>query len=109
ACLRLCVSLLMVSVLTPANAQPVARGADASLVQAINETIDVPGLQGGFQGILIQSLKDRRTLYALNMEKNFLPASNNKLLTSCIALEKLGKDFVYRTRVFDNSSDIHGS
>jgi serine-type D-Ala-D-Ala carboxypeptidase/endopeptidase (penicillin-binding protein 4) len=95
--------LILVSSLsfpTTAWTQPVARGENEALVKAINETIDVPGLQSGFQGILVQSLKDQRILYELNTEKNFLPASNNKLLTSCVALEKLGKDFVYRTKVF---------
>jgi D-alanyl-D-alanine carboxypeptidase len=73
--------------------QPVAQGDDQTLVKAISETFDFPGMQSGFQGVLVQSLRDGRTLYSLNAEKTFVPASNNKLLTSAIALGSVRQRF----------------
>ena len=42
-------------------------------------------------------MKDKRVLYSRNADHVFLPASNNKLLTSSAALALLGPDFRYRT------------
>lgn len=107
---RLNVALLCLTLSLPLSAQPIPEGEDRTLVAEIVRSIDVPGLQTGFQGIFVQSLKDGRVLFALHSEKTFVPASNNKLLTTCIALEKLGADFVYRTRVMrDGAIDRQGA
>jgi D-alanyl-D-alanine carboxypeptidase/D-alanyl-D-alanine-endopeptidase (penicillin-binding protein 4) len=74
--------------------------ADPALAAEIDAVLAVPGLQTGFQGIVIQSLRDQRILYARNPDQVFLPASNNKLLTSGAALELLGSSYVYHTRLY---------
>lgn len=76
-----------------------AHRSDSTLSLKIMRLLAEPELQMGFQGILIQSLKDHRTLVESNADKVFLPASNNKLLTSGAAIELLGPSFVYRTRL----------
>ncbi|MCS6777632.1 MAG: D-alanyl-D-alanine carboxypeptidase/D-alanyl-D-alanine-endopeptidase, partial [Chloroherpetonaceae bacterium] len=107
---RLNACLLCLTLSLPLSAQPVPEGEDRTLITEIVRSIDVPGLQTGFQGIFVQSLKDGRVLFALHSEKTFVPASNNKLLTACIALEKLGANFVYRTRVVrDGHVDRYGA
>lgn len=104
--------LLFVSV--PAVwAEDAGQGSDPELVRAIDQILAVPGLQTGFQGILIQSLSDGVTLYERNADHVFLPASNNKLLTSGAALALLGKDFTYHTKLFrtgtlDSVGTLHG-
>ncbi len=80
-------------------ADDVGTGTDSTLVARIDSLLADKTLQTGFQGILIQSLKDHTTLYERNADKVFLPASNNKLLTSGAVLSLLGPEFAYNTKV----------
>ncbi len=48
-------------------------------------------------GALIKSLSTGETWYELNSEKMFMPASNEKILTSSAALMKLRPDFTFNT------------
>lgn len=73
---------------------------DPILAKSIDAALDIPELKVGFQGIAIVSLRDHTELYTRNADRVFLPASNNKLLTSSAALALLGRDFVYRTRLY---------
>jgi D-alanyl-D-alanine carboxypeptidase/D-alanyl-D-alanine-endopeptidase (penicillin-binding protein 4) len=50
-------------------------------------------------GMKIVSLKSGETLYELNPEYLFLPASNEKLLTSAAALGVLGEEYRFATKV----------
>ncbi len=51
-----------------------------------------------FWGVHLESLDAKfGVLYALNSEKNFVPASNQKLLTTAAALHYLGEAFRFRT------------
>lgn len=50
-------------------------------------------------GVLIQTASGE-TLYALNSNRLFKPASNLKLITSAAAIEKLKPDFRYRTEFY---------
>ena len=50
-------------------------------------------------GIKVVSLLSGATLYALNPDMLFMPASNEKLFTSATALVELGKEFSFRTKV----------
>jgi D-alanyl-D-alanine carboxypeptidase/D-alanyl-D-alanine-endopeptidase (penicillin-binding protein 4) len=53
----------------------------------------------GFWGIEVVRLPEGKILYALNPDHLFQPASNMKLFTAAVALEKLGPDFVFRTTI----------
>jgi len=110
-CLFTTLALLICAL--PLYAQTSGMGSDPELVAAVNTILDDKAIASGFQGVVIQSLQTGETLYELNADKTFLPASNNKLLTAAVALEKLGKDFVYRTRVYrtgkvDSKGVLHG-
>jgi D-alanyl-D-alanine carboxypeptidase/D-alanyl-D-alanine-endopeptidase (penicillin-binding protein 4) len=50
-------------------------------------------------GVLIQT-SSGEDLYALNSNRLFKPASNLKLITSAVAIEKLKPDFRYRTEFY---------
>ena len=50
-------------------------------------------------GISIVSVATGETLYELNPDMLFMPASNEKLLTSATALVELGNEFPFRTRI----------
>jgi serine-type D-Ala-D-Ala carboxypeptidase/endopeptidase (penicillin-binding protein 4) len=51
-------------------------------------------------GIAIETLKSKQTLYKLNGDRYFIPASNTKLLSSATVLLKLGKDFRSKTSFY---------
>ena len=90
--------LLISCYFSPAcRAEDVGKGSDPEFVKAIDDALRIPLLQTGFQGVIIASLKDNSILYERNADKVFLPASNNKLLTSGAALALLGPDFIYQT------------
>ena len=51
-------------------------------------------------GMEFYSLNRRETVFALNSDKLFVPASTTKLLTEGAALELLGPEFRFHTRVY---------
>ncbi|HLK57222.1 MAG TPA: D-alanyl-D-alanine carboxypeptidase/D-alanyl-D-alanine-endopeptidase [Chthonomonadaceae bacterium] len=83
---------------------------DPELTKALDALLDGPELQTGFCGVCIQSLQDQSVLYERNADRVFLPASNNKLLTSAAALGILGPDFTYTTRLaYTGTLDADGT
>ena len=63
---------------------------------------------GASYGIFIENAHNHVPLYQQNASKQFIPASNTKLLTAIAALKLLGKQFRYRTFVTINSQQLHG-
>ena len=51
-------------------------------------------------GILVIRPSDGKVLFERNADRFFMPASNTKLYTSAAALELLGPDYTYTTRLF---------
>ena len=63
----------------------------------------------GHWGVLVLDAATGETLYALNPEKYFTPASNTKLYTTISALALLGPDFRWRTTLESRGTlDQHG-
>lgn len=58
----------------------------------------------GAWGLLVVDAATGETLYEKNADRYFTPASNMKLLTTALALDKLGPDYRFRTTV-----ETHGS
>jgi len=59
---------------------------------------------GGFAGIHVVDAATGQTVYQKNQDRLFLPASNLKILTSAVALERLGPDYRFTTRVVREAS-----
>jgi serine-type D-Ala-D-Ala carboxypeptidase/endopeptidase (penicillin-binding protein 4) len=67
----------------------------------------------GVWSAVVHSLQHGETLYSLNSFRLQTPASNQKLLTSAAAAERLGWDFRYTTRIYatgpiDSNGAVNG-
>jgi D-alanyl-D-alanine carboxypeptidase/D-alanyl-D-alanine-endopeptidase (penicillin-binding protein 4) len=61
-----------------------------------------PPMNKGEWGILIVDAATGETLYERNADSFFVPASNMKLFTTALALDKLGLDYRFRTTLETN-------
>ena len=92
-----------------------ASGHGAGLARAIDRLLaSTPAARGSFWGIQVTDLKTGRTLYQLNSDRLFVPASNTKLFTAALALTRLGPDHTFETRITADQPAgadgcIHGS
>lgn len=57
-------------------------------------------------GILVQDAKTAKILYKKNANRYFMPASNEKLFTAFTALQYLGADYTYQTRLYIDKNKI---
>jgi D-alanyl-D-alanine carboxypeptidase/D-alanyl-D-alanine-endopeptidase (penicillin-binding protein 4) len=72
--------------------------ADTRAVAAIVDSIvRAPPLHRTHFGVLAVDRATGRTVHALNADRNFIPASNTKLVVALVALAELGPGFRYRT------------
>ena len=64
-------------------------------------------LNSALIGVKIIDLNNGKTIFSKNANKNFIPASNTKLLTSAAALLYLEKDFKYQTKLYFDKPHNH--
>lgn len=74
-------------------------GRAADLDQRIAALVETKPAAFGNVGIHIVDASTGESIYGFNESQLFLPASNAKLFTSALALEKLGADYRFTTRV----------
>ena len=72
-------------------------GPLAELRHSIDSLVDDPRFSNAQIGLLIVNPETGDTLYSRNAGKLFMPASNEKILTSAVALAQLGPDYKYHT------------
>ncbi len=70
--------------------------ANAALPPVVSDALAKAGLPEDSIGLIIERMSDRRVLFAHQAEQSFQTASTMKLLTTAVALERLGP--VYRGR-----------
>lgn len=70
----------------------------------IQGILQEPKTRDAYFGLVITSVETGETLFELNPDKNFLPASNQKLLTTLTALTTLGPAFRYTTELVTNGT-----
>ncbi|MDR3700963.1 MAG: D-alanyl-D-alanine carboxypeptidase/D-alanyl-D-alanine-endopeptidase [Candidatus Sulfopaludibacter sp.] len=81
----------------------------ATLAQRIEKLLAAsPAAGGAFWGIQAVDLATGKTLYSLNPDRFFVPASNTKLFTTAMALTRLGPGFTFQTRVLSAAPDATG-
>jgi len=99
---RRLLSLLAFLLLVPGAlrcADPEAAAAPVSLSHKIEAILRSSEAKRGHWGIEVVRLRDGKVLYTRQAEHLFLPASNMKLFTTAVAVEKLGPDFRFRATV----------
>jgi D-alanyl-D-alanine carboxypeptidase/D-alanyl-D-alanine-endopeptidase (penicillin-binding protein 4) len=92
-----------------------AAACAASLSESIEHLLaSSPIARTAFWGIQVVDLSSGKTLYELNPDHFFVPASNTKLFSTALALSRLGPDHTFHTRVLaealpDSNGRITGS
>jgi D-alanyl-D-alanine carboxypeptidase/D-alanyl-D-alanine-endopeptidase (penicillin-binding protein 4) len=76
-----------------------ALGQSKALTKRIDKILEDPDVSRALWGIDVVSLTSGRTLYSLNADKLFTPASNTKLFTTAAALALIGPDYRFQTTV----------
>ena len=74
-----------------------ARTPLASLRYSIDSLVNEKEFANAQLGVLVVNQRTGDTLYSRNAGKLFMPASNQKILTSTVALAQLGPDYRFRT------------
>lgn len=69
----------------------------SQLIGQINNHFNDSVLSHAHWGVLIKSLKTGKVWYEKNSTRMFMPASNQKILTTASALSKLGPEFRFET------------
>ena len=77
------------------------------LARDIEAIIDRPQFKRSRWGIAIQNLATEETIYSLDSDKFFIPASTVKLLTTAAALQELGADFRLTTPIYATGNLPH--
>jgi serine-type D-Ala-D-Ala carboxypeptidase/endopeptidase (penicillin-binding protein 4) len=97
--IAICAAILL-AFANPGNAQrpPAAKRADVAQFGArVAKALDEAHAQRATWGIVVADRDTGETLYALNADHFFAPASNAKVLTTALALATLGPDYRFRT------------
>ena len=80
-------------------AEPVPMGPVPVLRMELSEIFADPAFGNAHWGVMVQSLETGEVFYRQNVDKLFMPASNNKLITAAVSLARLGADHRFTTRV----------
>jgi D-alanyl-D-alanine carboxypeptidase/D-alanyl-D-alanine-endopeptidase (penicillin-binding protein 4) len=79
---------------------------------SIGEVLDRDEFRKAFWGAQVVDLATGQVIYQRNADRYFVPASNAKLYTSASALDQLGPDYQFVTRLFAygeiSDSTLHG-
>ena len=78
-------------------AHPARRADVVRFESRVSTALDDAKAQKSFWGILVVDRETGETLYELNPDKFFTPASNAKIITSSLAFATLGPDYRFRT------------
>lgn len=84
----------------PPKPAPTLQGAVANLVARLQADTAAQ------VGVHVVRLSDGATLCSVNAARPMLPASNQKILTSAVALKRLGADFSFHTQLAASGDDL---
>jgi D-alanyl-D-alanine carboxypeptidase/D-alanyl-D-alanine-endopeptidase (penicillin-binding protein 4) len=102
---------LFVALAWSAIAQPSVKPPDSleALQQRFDELLNQPRYAAALWGVKIESLDTGKTIFERNAEKLFEPASNSKIYTMSMVLERLGPSYRIKTSLYgQNHPDENG-
>lgn len=79
---------------------------DAKIKQNVAQILKARDLRGAEVGVVVQSLKTNKVLFARNPNLALNPASNVKLITTLAALQILKPEFRFKTQYFTQGRDL---
>lgn len=94
------VALLVCAAMINSSLAKDTDGQTRSLAARIGELTSGPQYKHASFGVEVYSLDTEKVVYALHGQELFTPASTTKLLTEGTALELLGADYRFHTRVY---------
>lgn len=97
--------LLVCSVPLTAMAQASGREFNAAAAKFVR---DFETRYGAKVGVSTQVLKSGKVPFTYNGTQPMIPASNLKVVTTAVALDVLGSDFRFETRLFGPSASVEG-
>ncbi|AJI55226.1 D-alanyl-D-alanine carboxypeptidase/D-alanyl-D-alanine-endopeptidase [Francisella philomiragia] len=97
--IKLLKSLLLFFILAVFIAYPLSVNS-IELNQVLNNSIEQNNLQSAQIAVKIIDSEKNTVILSKNADKNFIPASNTKLLTGIAGLLFLGKDFRFETKLY---------
>jgi serine-type D-Ala-D-Ala carboxypeptidase/endopeptidase (penicillin-binding protein 4) len=94
-----------------AAAKPAKQRADIARFQVrVSAALAASDARKAFWGIVVTDAATGQTLYELNADSLFTPASNAKIFTSAFAFATLGSDYTFRTSIETSGPlDANGS
>lgn len=97
--IKLLKSLLLFFILSVFIAYPLSVNS-IELNQVLDNSIEQNNLQSAQIAVKIIDSEKNTVILSKNADKNFIPASNTKLLTGIAGLLFLGKDFRFETKLY---------
>jgi len=80
------------------------RPAAARFAERAEKLVETTPVDKGEWGLLVVDAGSGETLFEKNADRYFVPASNMKLLTTALALDRLGPDYRFRTTIETNGT-----
>jgi len=84
------------------NTTSASMPASARFALRAEQLVQATPVDKGEWGVLVVDAGTGEVLYEKNADKYFVPASNMKLLTTALALDKLGADYRFRSTIETN-------
>ncbi len=97
-----CLAVVLIVASDRATTSPSALPLQSSVTglrQTVDAVLSARDVARTTWGILVESPVTGETIYALNADKLFMPASTLKVVTLAAAAERLGWDYSYETRI----------
>jgi len=105
-CIPFCVLLAPNPTSASNNTGPDRGQPHGKFISKVQTLVDRSCMDKKNMGLRIESLNDDTTLFTLNENKPFIPASNVKLVTTAASLKILGPDYQFLTRLYaDGTTD----
>jgi D-alanyl-D-alanine carboxypeptidase len=81
---------------------------ERDLQDALDQAVGSPWMKQAVNGVLVMDIRTGKTIYSLGADRQLNPASNVKLVSTATALDALGPEFNFATRLLGAAPDAGG-